>query len=385
MKKILFITPNLSIGGTNSSLLSLINNLKNNGFNIHVFAITHQGDEKIKENLDEFLIEENQFLSSYYCNYSLLKTKTIKIFLIKFIKRLFFYLKINIEDFILKLFVNKFENQIEFHTVVGYQEGTATKLASKFKTSNKIAWIHCNYDYYLPRNKTEEKIYDFFNTIVLVSNYTKTVFCNRYPKLKEKTIVFYNLINASKVIKLSKNKININNYNNDIFKIISVGRIDPIKRFSLIPEISNQLLNKGLSFKWFILGSTDNYNELIKIKSKIAAFNLENIVHILGNISNPYPYFIHSDLLVSLSISEACPMIFNEAKILNLPIVTTDFPSSFEFITHEKDGLISTIDKLGEQIERMIEDKKLYSNIKINNSSFYIENDSMINKLISIF
>ena len=53
----------------------------------------------------------------------------------------------------------------------------------------------------------------------------------------------------------------------------------------------------------------------------ISDHSVENEVICLGNKTNPYPYFKVADLLVSTSSSEACPMIFNEAKILNLPVM----------------------------------------------------------------
>ena len=109
------------------------------------------------------------------------------------------------------------------------------------------------------------------------------------------------------------------------------------------------------------------------------------MVFYLGNKSNPYPYFRESDLLVCMSSSEACPMIFNEAKVIGLPIVTTDFPSSFEFITSSFDGLIIDFENLSQAIIRFIKDNLFYSEIKKNIKSKVYTNNYIYHQLDKLF
>ena len=76
-------------------------------------------------------------------------------------------------------------------------------------------------------------------------------------------------------------------------------------------------------------------------------------------------------------------MIFNEAKILNLPIISSDFPSAYEFIIPGKDGYICSIDTMPSIIERIIQDKIMYKSLKPsinNNFSTY----SILNKIDKI-
>lgn len=92
-----------------------------------------------------------------------------------------------------------------------------------------------------------------------------------------------------------------------------------------------------------------------KIKEGIERNNLSNIVFYLGHRTNPYPYFANADLYVCLSESEACPMVFNEAKCLGTPIVSTDFGSSHEFILSRKDGIIVPRERVFEAIGNYIQ------------------------------
>ena len=72
---------------------------------------------------------------------------------------------------------------------------------------------------------------------------------------------------------------------------------------------------------------------------------MEDNITILGYKDNPYPYIKQSDLLVCLSSSEACPMIFNEAKVLSVPVVSSDFGGVEEFVDLNF-GLISCEDNM---------------------------------------
>ncbi len=117
----------------------------------------------------------------------------------------------------------------------------------------------------------------------------------------------------------------------------------------------------------------------------IRANNLEDVVIRLGEKANPYPYMARSDLYVCLSSSEACPMVFNEAKILKLPMVTTDFGSAFEFITNGVDGIITPIDIMPNVLSRLMKDKKEMLKLKCNISNYGYDNASIQNKLNEIF
>ena len=71
---------------------------------------------------------------------------------------------------------------------------------------------------------------------------------------------------------------------------------------------------------------------------------------------------------------------------IGTPVVSTDFPCAFEFIEHEKTGLILPIEQIAEGIIRMLNEKELYKNIRHNillksNSNTYIKDqfESLLN------
>ena len=59
---------------------------------------------------------------------------------------------------------------------------------------------------------------------------------------------------------------------------------------------------------------------------------MEKKVFLLGETLNPYPYMKGADYLLHPSIHEAAPMVFDEAKVLGLPILSTDTTSAKEML-----------------------------------------------------
>ena len=159
------------------------------------------------------------------------------------------------------------------------------------------------------------------------------------------------------IMKKAEQKIEDRTFSTNNFTIISVGRISRVKQFDKIPTIASILKSKGYSFMWYILGGINEPSAFENLQRSITEHSVENCVICLGNKSNPYPYFKAADLLVSTSYSEACPMIFNEAKILNLPILTNNYGAAYEFIKEGHDGLICEIDQMADAIVNIIEKK----------------------------
>ena len=152
----------------------------------------------------------------------------------------------------------------------------------------------------------------------------------------------------------------------------------------MIPEIATQLKKAGLVFRWYILGSADIPNELKKLTDAIRQNSVEDEVVFLGSKSNPYPYLKAVDLMVTISKSEACPMIFNEAKILHVPIVSTDFGSAFEFMNDGETGFITPLEGLPDAILRLFNDEELREQMKANISRFNFDNKELIEAIESI-
>ena len=379
MQKILFVLPSFSTGGTLSSFLSIYDYFKCK-YDIYVLGLSGKVSNDL--NISSKSLSTPLLINLFLSKSSELNTfEKVFAFPVKVLKKIGGFLNISLYNLIYRLYANKIGGIYDI--VIGFEEGPATKFASFCSNARKIAWVHCDYSRTSNFNK-ELQIYMQFEKIVCVSNYTKNVFIDTYPSLEGRIIYIYNILNYHQIVFKSKEPISNQLYRNDVFTIISVGRFSKVKRFMEIPNIAKILKLRGLSFIWYVLGpiskeNREDFNHLVNTNE------LEDCVVHLGNQVNPYPYFRNSDLLVCLSSSEACPMIFNEAKILRLPIVTTDFPSSSEFVKSGFDGDVSALDSIAETIIRHITDSEYHRQIIRNIQNYNDINDNIVAQIEALF
>lgn len=381
MHRILFITPSKAIGGTNSSLSSIISLMKDR-FDVKVLLITSSGTGNYAFINHSFT---SNLLDAYYSNYIQLggKVRIIAIF-VKLLKRLCRLFSIDISSKINSIAVRQIERKYKFDIVVGFSEGISMRLASEFHVSKKITWIHCEYDRAVPRSIDELSFYQKFNSIVCVSMYTMDRFVDRYPMLKGKTTYIYNFVDVDRITSFSDQATDDARFKTDLFTIISVGRMDVVKRFSLIPEIAMKLVLSGVQFRWYIIGGPIN-EEYERIQSMIVDNMVSDNVIMLGGKQNPYSYMKAADLYVSTSLSEACPMVFIEAQLCKLPIMSSNFGSAYEFLEKSKGGRVVNINEMSYELEKIISDVSAYNNLKIASLNASFDNESMKIRLFDLF
>lgn len=118
-----------------------------------------------------------------------------------------------------------------------------------------------------------------------------------------------------------------------------------------------------MKFKWYFIGEGAQRND---IEKQINLLGLQDDVKLLGMKTNPYPYMAQADVYIQTSRHEGFGMTIAEARILGIPVVSTNFDVVYNQITHEKNGLISEMNgvKIGEQILRLIQDDELREHIK---------------------
>lgn len=379
--RILFIVPCYSLGGTTTALTSLLNCGLTEHFDIDVFAIKRRSYSLIP--IISHDIGLNGLTTAFYGDFSLFHTKDkLKYLFIKLLKRNKKYIA-KLENWVTKRTIRKIEHHKRYDVIVGFQEELATQFASHFSCPKKIAWIHCDYANTFGKEVDELDLYNCFEKIVCVSHFTRKRFIERYPALTEKTVAIHNIFDAERIVKLSKAAINDPRYDTSQFTIISLGRVHEVKRFYLIPEIAAQLKEAGLDFRWYILGSANISNDVKLLKDAIQRNHMEKSVLFLGGKNNPYPYLKAANLMVSVSKSEACPMIFNEAKILHVPILSADFGSAFEFIEQGKDGYISSMEMLPHKLIELANQPEVISSIK--SYDWKENNNAILEQLYALF
>ena len=380
-ERVLYVISSFGTGGICRALQNTLNCFDIDKYEIDVFAIIPEGVYSGKF-VNCNVLESNYLLSSICPNYYTLHgLKKVVGYTAKIVNRLSGGRFIT---FVMKYVANRVVKKRRYQAVVAYSEGLPTKFVSEVSHPNKIAWIHCDYQNYLKIVGQEEySIYKSFQHIVCVSDYTRRSFLNTYLDFSSKTQYIYNVLD-SQFIKESSEQEHIVQYENNLMNVVSVGRIDPVKRFSEIPRIVSQMKNSN-KVKWYIVGpAVGNQEEYKLLKSNIEKYEVQSQVVLLGEKSNPYPYITNADILACTSVSEACPYVINEAKILGVPIVSTNFGSAFEFIDNYKDGIITPLEKMANVMDNLIDNQDLYRRIKKTLSVFKYDNVKIMSAIYSL-
>lgn len=389
-QRILFVLPGFTFGGTVFSTLNMLSFLRKD-YDVYVLPMTYQGPViKNYKDLGINLLPESLKLSAMIGRIEREKCIYRKFYFAchKAIRKISSKLGRDYELWLFELEAKRIAKEMTFDYVASCQEGASTYFASCFTNCKKIAWFRSEYSIYKTENTQsvldkEQFLYSKFNNIVCVSQTTKDDFASYFPEFSSKVLAIHNIQNVSSI--QAKAREHVFDFPQSEFVIVSIGRMNPQKRFSAIPKIARELIEKGCVFKWVILGDGNSFGEWDKLQEEIISNNVSDIVLCLGSKLNPYPYIAKSNLLVNTSYVEACPRVVIEAKILKTPVICADFSSAREFVTSDVDGFVDTIDKLHIHIGKMIQDRTLYNRIKMECDTYSIDNDAIYNQLKNLF
>lgn len=378
MKRVLIIVTYLDTGGISRSLQNLLSKIDTDEICVDVFAMAHQGIFKnILPNCHQ--LPKDYLMNALMSNFE--KAKILDKIVCGSVKVLNKISKGKLSLYIFRNTANKLMSNAFYNAVIAYSEGAPTKLVSLITHPNKVAWIHCDYQSYYELNgkRDESSIYEHFKSIVNVSEFTNQSFIKIYPQYTEKSFSIYNVLDEE-MMKRQAHEKSKHPYDSNLFNIVSVGRLDPVKHLSIIPVIASKVIEAGCKINWYIVGPKDGGNEEYnKLADGIEKLNLRDVVIWAGEQKNPYPYIKNADLLVNTSISEACPYVINEAKILHTPVVCTNFGSATEFITNGVDGFSVSIDHMAEMIIELIQNREKLDALRAGLEYFHYDNGSIVN------
>lgn len=379
MKSILIVVPSLENGGTISTLKNTLAYVDRSQCDVDIFPITNSGPNYGELSKYATILGINIDNKPNGLKNSL---RQILFVLVKAIKKTLCIIGLDISDILFKRVAGSLQKK-EYDEVISFQEGQATRLVRFIHCKKKTAWVHCDYSTLgssIIKKEKKDGVYNSFHRIICVSEYTRSRFISIYPEYENKVKSIHNLMSPEVIKEKSKEII----YDPDFFdfkefKIVSVGRLAPVKQFSLIPAIASRIREKGLSFCWFIIGGDDS--DKVNIEYNIEKYKVSDNVKLVGNKNNPYPYILSADLLVCTSLSEACPNVINESKILGIPVISTNFGSAIEMLEDGEDGLIVTLDMLDQAIIRLHDDEVLYKSIKEHLHNYEYDNSLIMSKI----
>lgn len=338
MRKILVVIPSFLHGGTNRSFCNIIDlfNFSEHDIVVDVLCIKDNSVGSYKaefKNRNINILAENKILSMlFYMGNNVIK---------KAIKK---------SEYILRKACKQYDNR--YSAVVAMEEGITTQIASYIQAPKKYAWLRCMYDRYHSINpgREESEYYDSIDAIVCVSEACKKSFLQIYPRYSTRTICIANAQNREAILKKSYEESDIK-FSKKYFNIVSVGRLDEVKQFDVIPQIAKELKDNGKEIKWYIIGDG---GEKSKIEEEISKHKVENEVVLAGPRDNPYPAMKNADLVAVTSSSESFCNVIAEALILETPIICASFPAAYDILQNKKHGIICPIQSFAKHILALI-------------------------------
>jgi glycosyltransferase involved in cell wall biosynthesis len=253
-------------------------------------------------------------------------------------------------------------NPKTYDIAISYAQGVPTfYVAEKIKAKQKFAWVNVSYRLNKVEKEFQKKYYGQYNKIVAVSESTKEIFLETFPLYSEKVNVIYDINNP----RFISNMADLGNEEDDSFnglKILTIGRLAQQKGYDIALETCKKLKEKGINFRWYALGKGP-------LKEEIETYIIENDLSehfiLLGVKANPYPYIKNSDIYVQTSKFEGFGLAIAEARMLNIPIVTTRFDAVYSQMVDGKNGLVVDMnaDAVCDGILRLINDSQLRDSI----------------------
>ncbi len=379
-KKVLFVFPSLGIGGTTVSTRNLVSLLCKDCYECWVMPLRPKGlladlYDNVPRVHPPFVI---QALSAPSWTDFPSLFQRIAAAILRFLRGHYN----GFEAWVVGKALNKIIQEHDFDTIVAGQESRTSRLVSYATCKNKVAWVRCDYKRYLEKIvRKKEDFYQGYQSIVCVAEQTCSNFKAIYPEYSAKTYCIPNPQDSDLIRTRAKLAENEPRFVIKGKTLVSIGRLDEIKRFHEIAPIARQLVEQGLQFRWYLIGDGA---ERERISESIEECGMEDYVIMLGAKTNPYYYIQKADVLVCLSRSEACPRVVNEAKILHTPTISTDFPTIYEFIENGKTGIISSLYEIPNAILKWFSDEELRKEISINNGHFEFDNTELIKQIEDI-
>lgn len=352
--KVLFRHRSMEMGGVEKVLLSLVNNLNKDKFDVTVCLNLNQGELR-----NEFPNDVKKiFLTDGREDFA--KNKFIQKF--QLLKR-----KIKLEKLRNKpeIVDSKFlKENYDIEIGMTYNDFEMV-LNSSNKNSKKIGWFHSeiNIEGFEPLVPNILKQFPQFDEIVYCSEKIKNLMHDNHPDLnypREKVII--NAIPIDEIKSNAEEKIN-DFPESPVF--VSVGRLHFRKGYHKLIVAHAKLVKDGFPHKILIVGDGEHRQ---KLEDLINENKVENSFILLGNRMNPYPYIKQADFFILPSQSEAWPLVIAEALILKKPVIATKCGDLELMIQHEKTGFLINYNEVEmyDAMRLFLTDENVVSEIKNN-------------------
>lgn len=390
-KKLLFVIPSLTSGGGEKSLVTLLSKIDFDAYDVDLFLLDHNGL------FMEFVPPQVRLLPmpDTYRLFTLPLHRSLWQLLLRghgslACSRLLFFWKNRTgganaaqrEQYTWKYLSESLPRlPYNYDVAIGFLEKTSTYFCvDKATAAKKIGWVHTDYDKFGMDPEFDRPYFRLLDSIVTVSEECAHILKQRFPKERHKVEVIYNIVSPGMIQQMANQaESDLYGKKDDEIVILSIGRLHSLKGFELAISSCRKLVDRGYNVKWHIIGEGEERERLTDL---IEQHRLKDRFQLLGLKSNPYPYIKQADIYAQTSKFEGKSIAIDEAKILNKPILVTNFSTVKDQIQHGHNGVVVEMnaDAIADGMEKLIQDYSLRHKLTTNLSRVKLGTEEEIDK-----
>lgn len=346
-KKLLFVIDSLGSGGAEKSLVTLLSLLDYSEYDVDLQLFSQGGE------FQDFLPENVNLLPipDYFVSVSRdICSQLVRLKINDLMARLRYSIAIrkpislnHPERAMIfwKCTSNRFcRSKRVYDMAVAYGQGVPTfYVADKISAKKKFAWVNASLMLNDKVRKYNEEYYKKFDVVVPVSESAKNVMEQLFPNSIGEMYIVRDIVDADMIKKMSEEQIGLVC---EKPMLLTVSRLNnKHKGMDIALTVCKELHSRGLDFRWYVVGDGGFRQDMERY---IVDNGLGDVMILLGTKANPYPYFKACDIYVQTSRHEGFGLSIAEARMLNKPVVTTEFDAVWNQMVQGKNGIVVPLD-----------------------------------------
>ncbi|MBW4734900.1 glycosyltransferase [Prevotella melaninogenica] len=391
-KKILFIIGILDTGGVSKSMLSLLNVIDKDKYEVSLLMMNASGAFSNQIPTGVRVLSDSR-LTALTSGFSGIKD------LISFRKGIGFHPILGLFSLI-RFLISFFDKSLSgvfltrifpkitdecFDLIVEYNgQQDLYYMVNKLQGKRKITFFHSDYRKWRYYEKADRKYFGKVDGIYTISEECVSALKEVFPEYTDKFHLMENISSPSLINKLADELIEpaLTKQQHD-FIIASLGYVSIGKGSELAVQVAKKLKEVGISFEWWFIGGVTNdwdYQGFVKKNG------LEDNVKFLGVKANPYPYLKRADLYVHLSKFEGKSIALDEVKVLCKPVVVTNFSTVHDQFEDRLNASICemTVEDATNKVTELIHNASLRQSYIDYLKQHIVDNSNEIEKIYSL-
>lgn len=321
-KKILFILGVLDSGGVAKSLVSLVNAIDREKYDVSLLLVSKQRGPYYGLLPRDIHVIQSDLMAAvgsvkglpYLLRHGhpvLLLGTLLRLFLACFCKAW--------SGYVLSRLMPAVER--EYDLIVDYNGQHQTYyMVDKLKARKKAAFFHNDYSQWPYYYRTDKRYYPRLDTVFTISPVCVESLKRYFPRQADKIKLMENISSVKMIERMAQERVDLPRRAQ--WSLLTIGHVCRNKGTHLAIQAGRILKERGMDYTWYFVGNTAELPQFENLLDECGV--RENFVF-LGLKSNPYPYIRQCDIVVHPSFFEGKSVALDEVKILAKPVVVTNF------------------------------------------------------------